>query len=180
MSFRPLAISDLPQLHAWLNRSHVLEFYGQRPTTLEDVTHKYGPRLSPTSPVQPWLIFMDSHPAGYVQWYWLVDLPPIVEGLCNLAGAAGLDVFIGESAWLGRGLGSAAIAAFIHEVLIPEYGVERILVDPADTNTRAIRAYEKVGFLRVAGPRFDEDTAPYYMLFDPGISSVPAQAGCKV
>ncbi|MFC4426694.1 GNAT family N-acetyltransferase [Deinococcus navajonensis] len=80
--------------------------------------------------------------AGSLQWYWLVDSLPTIEGLCGPVGAAGLDVFMGEPTLLGQGVGSAAIGALIHEVLVGRYGVTRILIDPARTNTRAIRVYE--------------------------------------
>ncbi len=61
--------------------------------------------------------------------------------------SAGIDLFV-ESAAQGRGVGPAAIrlcAAYLFDVL----GHHRLTIDPAATNERAIRAYEKVGFRRV-------------------------------
>ncbi len=160
-------MEDLPRLHVWLNRPHVLEFYGQRRVTPEEVRRKYEPRLHPESRVQPWIVLVDDRPAGYVQWYWLRDHPPGIAGWCDLDGAAGLDVFLGEPTLLGQGVGSAAINDFIRDVLVAGHGVTRVLIDPAVTNVRAIRAYEKVGFRRLSTFEAPNPTSPCFMLFEP-------------
>lgn len=49
---------------------------------------------------------------------------------------------------IGRGLGPEALRLLI-DWLIAERGHHRITIDPAATNLRAIRAYEKVGFRAV-------------------------------
>lgn len=60
---------------------------------------------------------------------------------------AGLDLFLG-SAFQGQGLGVEAIRAVL-AYLIDVRGHHRFVIDPAADNTRAQRAYEKVGFRRV-------------------------------
>jgi aminoglycoside 6'-N-acetyltransferase len=60
---------------------------------------------------------------------------------------AGIDIFVG-AAHQGRGLGGDAIrvlARYLFEVR----GHHRLIIDPAVTNERAIRAYERIGFRRV-------------------------------
>jgi len=47
---------------------------------------------------------------------------------------------------MGRGHGSAFVNAFIEELL--RNGTPRVVLDPKPTNGRAIRAYEKAGFVR--------------------------------
>lgn len=46
---------------------------------------------------------------------------------------------------LGCGHGSAFIRAFIDHLFARD--VPRIVIDPSPSNTRAIRAYEKAGFV---------------------------------
>jgi len=58
--------------------------------------------------------------------------------------SAGIDLFLGES-WQGLGLGREAVGVLVRH-LIESRGHHRLTIDPASTNTRAIRAYEKVGF----------------------------------
>ncbi len=50
---------------------------------------------------------------------------------------------------LGRGHGSAFIRAF-HRAERLARGVPRIVIDPKSANPRAVRAYEKAGFVKAA------------------------------
>jgi len=47
---------------------------------------------------------------------------------------------------LGRGHGSAFLRSFADQLLAS--GTPRVVIDPAPSNARAIRAYEKAGFCR--------------------------------
>jgi aminoglycoside 6'-N-acetyltransferase len=60
---------------------------------------------------------------------------------------AGIDVFLTTGAQ-GQGVGPEAIR-MVCRWLFDERGHHRVVIDPAATNVRAIRAYEKVGFRRV-------------------------------
>ncbi|HXX30944.1 MAG TPA: GNAT family protein [Myxococcaceae bacterium] len=60
---------------------------------------------------------------------------------------AGADLFV-ASAWQGKGLGSEAVRGVAGH-LFDARGHHRMVIDPAATNLRAIRAYEKVGFRQV-------------------------------
>ena len=60
-------------------------------------------------------------------------------------GTRGLDQFIGEADMLGCGHGSGFIRTFIDQLFAR--GVPRIVIDPSPANPRAIRAYEKAGFV---------------------------------
>jgi aminoglycoside 6'-N-acetyltransferase len=60
---------------------------------------------------------------------------------------AGIDVFL-DPAHHGEGLGPDAIRT-LARYLVKERGHHRLTIDPAATNERAIRAYEKLGFRKV-------------------------------
>lgn len=60
---------------------------------------------------------------------------------------ASVDVFVG-SRWHGRGLGTESIRLVVRH-LFSTLGHHRVVIDPAAHNTRAIRAYERVGFRTV-------------------------------
>ena len=70
---------------------------------------------------------------------------------------AGIDLFL-DPALHGRGLGSEAVRRVVRH-LIDDLGHHRITIDPAATNTAAIRAYQKVGFSRVGIMRRSERDA---------------------
>ena len=57
---------------------------------------------------------------------------------------AGIDIVLGERVQ-DRGYGSDAVRA-VDRWLIAERGHHRLTIDPAASNARAIRAYERVGF----------------------------------
>jgi aminoglycoside 6'-N-acetyltransferase len=60
---------------------------------------------------------------------------------------AGVDLFV-SSAWQGKGVGGEAVKA-VAKHLFQSRGHHRLVIDPAASNLRAIRAYEKVGFRKV-------------------------------
>ena len=57
---------------------------------------------------------------------------------------ASIDISL-RSPWQGKGLGPDAIRA-LARFLIHQRGHHRLTIDPAAHNTRAIKAYERVGF----------------------------------
>jgi aminoglycoside 6'-N-acetyltransferase len=67
---------------------------------------------------------------------------------------AEIDLFL-DPALHGRGLGAEAVRLLVRH-LIDDRGHHRITIDPAATNTAAIRAYEKVGFKPVGVMRQSE------------------------
>jgi aminoglycoside 6'-N-acetyltransferase len=62
-------------------------------------------------------------------------------------GHAGIDLFL-DAAHQGRGRGPEAIR-LVARYLFETRGHHRLTIDPAAANTRAIRAYERVGFRAV-------------------------------
>ena len=68
-------------------------------------------------------------------------------------GSRGIDQFIGEPDMIGRGHGSAFVREHVDRLFAG--GVPAVGVDPDPENARAIRAYEKAGFVR--GPVQDTE-----------------------
>jgi len=58
----------------------------------------------------------------------------------------GIDLFIGNSDHLGRGLGEKVISQFIQEEVFTDTNTICCIVDPLATNTRMIHVNEKMGF----------------------------------
>jgi aminoglycoside 6'-N-acetyltransferase len=130
---------DLPLLREWLARSHVREWWG-------DPNEQFGLVSGDMSEpaMDQYIASHDGVPFGYLQCYrltdWNICFGPQPEA------TRGIDQMIGEPGMIGRGHGSAFIRTFIEGLL--ESGTPRIVVDPDPDNARAIRAYEKAGFLR--------------------------------
>lgn len=146
-SFRPLTEEDLPLLHEWLNRPHLLEWWSAEQSP-EDVRAKYLPRIADAGAAKPFLALLEDRPVGYIQSYevsegsddWWPDRPG--------PGVLGIDQFLADGDRLGQGLGTAMVRRFTDR-LFEDPWVTEIRVDPRPDNTRAIRCYEKVGFRRI-------------------------------
>jgi len=92
-----------------------------------------------------------------------------------------LDVWLDSEANCGRGLGTDAIEALVG-YLRAELGVRTFMMQPSARNPRAVRAYEKVGFVRV--PATPEEIAAEWggvdhhdsvlMIREAGPAAVPA------
>lgn len=166
ISFRPLRVDDLPLLHRWLNHGEVLRWYGQRPSTLDEVAAKYTPRIKGESPTRPFIILLDDQPIGYVQVY-LVSAYPEHSGHLILAygeDAAAIDIFIGEDGHRHRGLGPLALRRFLQTVVFATLDVECCVIDPEPDNLTAIRAYEKAGFHYVLTGEIPESGEQAYVM----------------
>lgn len=74
-----------------------------------------------------------------------------------------IDVWIGDEADLGRGYGTRIMELAI-ERCFAEPGVEAILIDPLESNLRARKFYERLGFRFVERRRFNEDDCAVYRL----------------
>src|SRR5436190_16973097 len=157
--FRPMSDGDLPLVRDWLARPHVHEWWGdpdeqfglvsgdmnepamdQYIVSLKAVSSEVG-----TGSRQENASAQDSGaPFGYLQCYRLTDW-----NICfgsQPEQTRGIDQMIGEPEMVGRGHGSGFIRAFIDGLL--SSGTPRVVVDPDPENARAIRAYEKAGFVR--------------------------------
>ena len=141
---------DLPLLHDWLQRPHWVEWWGDEAQhrTLAGTRAQYLPHVLAGQGVTPYIAMRGDEPIGYAQSYvalgsgdgwWEDETDP---------GVRGIDQSLGRAELLGRGLGTLLVTALV-ERLFADPGVTRIQTDPAPTNLRAIRCYEKAGFRRL-------------------------------
>ncbi|MBU0583850.1 MAG: acetyltransferase [Alphaproteobacteria bacterium] len=147
--FRAVTEDDLPMLSAWLAEPHVAEWWNDGPgTALAEIVEAMD-----SDSTEPLIVELDGKPIGYVQSYdpHLEDDHPYQD---QPFGTLGIDVTIGVPELIGIGHGSRLVRAFV-EILFEE-GCPRVIIDPHPGNGRAIRAYEKAGFMRLG-----ERTTPF-------------------
>jgi AacA4 family aminoglycoside N(6')-acetyltransferase len=149
VSLRLMTEHDLPMLHDWLNRPHIVEWWGgeeARPT-LDEVREHYLPRVMAEESVTPYIAMLGTEPIGYAQSYvalgsgdgwWEHETDP---------GVRGIDQSLANPEQLNRGLGTKLVRTLV-ELLFSDPSVTKIQTDPAPNNQRAIRCYEKAGFVQ--------------------------------
>ena len=102
---------------------------------------------------EPLIVELDGRPIAYIQSYdpHLEDGHPYQD---QPFGTLGMDITIGIPDLVGKGHGSAIVRQFVD--MLFEEGAPRVIIDPHPDNRRAIRAYEKAGFVA-----FDTRTTIY-------------------
>lgn len=145
---RKIEVEDADKLVQWLSDERVLFFYGGRdqPQDLKMVKDHYLSK--PDETVTRCMIEWDQVLIGYIKYYPLEEDKRRAYGYPQQVAAWGMDQFIGEPAYWNRGIGTKLVQGMV-EHLVKEKEAEVIVVDPQIRNTRAIRCYEKCGFVRV-------------------------------
>jgi aminoglycoside 6'-N-acetyltransferase len=149
IEFQDLAERDFPTLSRWLAEPHVRRFYQKTPVTLGEIAREYGPAIRGKEPTRCYLAISDGTPFAYLQCYRNTDYPDWVE-IIGAGDGVSIDLYIGDPAFLHRGLGRAALRGYLHRIALARFPAERrgyIGHEPA--NTAALRCSEAAGFRRI-------------------------------
>ena len=147
--FRAVTEADLQMLRSWLAEPHVAEWWGEGPdASLAEIVEAMD-----SVETEPLIVELDGRPIAYIQSYdpHLEDGHPYRD---QPFGTLGMDISIGPPDLVGKGHGSAIVRQFTD--MLFEEGCPRVIIDPHPDNRRAIRAYEKAGFVA-----FDTRTSVY-------------------
>lgn len=154
ISFMPLQADHFPLLLKWLEMPHIKAWWDHNlHWTPELIKEKYGSYIDGykvekgvKKPLQAYIIYATGTPIGYIQLYNAYDFPRengnLPEDLPK--SLAALDFYIGEPAFIGKGLAPLILHKFFEDHVRDKYKV--CFVDPNHSNRQAIRTYEKVGF----------------------------------
>jgi aminoglycoside 6'-N-acetyltransferase len=148
LSFEVIRKDDIPLMHSWFNEPHVQRFYSLREWSEAEVLHKLLPAIEFKNRLFGFIIFFQQKPIGYIQYYSVKDFPwPQQDFAPNVEKeAAGLDLFIGNPSFIGKGLGSAIITQFLEDLIWPRF--QFCVVDPDERNLASIKLFEKCKFVR--------------------------------
>lgn len=145
MTLKKMKKSDIPLLLKWFKMDHIREYwFSIRNKTENEIVEKYTKRLK-EGKIETFIICHKNTKIGLIQTYILEDTSQFhVEGLSK-----GIDLFIGDTNYLNRGFGTNAIRELLVEYVFDDNSIINACIDPEVRNSRAIRAYEKVGFKHV-------------------------------
>lgn len=144
--------TDLPLMQHWLTLPHIAKWY----TEPEDWLYELEHRKDEFHWLHHFIVESGEHPIGFCQFYeyrlsgetWHGDLP--------LEGAYSIDYLIGESEYLGKGLGRQIVLELTSRIRVQE-NARRILVQPAPENAASCRTLLSAGF------SFDSANAVYLL-----------------
>ena len=168
IEFRSLVEADFILLQKWLSEPHILKGWGLKDKSdLAEIKEKYysytqGYKITngQRKNIYAYVVFMEKHPIGYIQYYNVRDFPR--EGYqyqTNKSSVAGLDFYIGEIDYLRKGLSILILNEFINTILFKDFS--EVFVDPAFENKNAFEAFSKVGFKVI---RSCSDIRKYFMI----------------
>lgn len=153
---RPATIEDLPLLKHWETQPHVI-------ASGVDEDWNWAHELRRFPPWREQLIAeADGRPIGVVQ---IIDPAREETHYWGLVpdNLRAIDIWIGEPNDLGRGYGTIMMTLVI-ERCFEDKAVTAILIDPLESNTDAIRFYERIGFQFDEKRRFGDDDCLVYVL----------------
>ena len=164
ISFRPLALRDLPAVHRWMNAPHAERWWGRRGMTLEAVVEEYSSYIDGRVPIHAYVVRSADRDIGLMEWVRFGDFPELMEvyGVEDPE-AVNCDALIGEPSFAHRGLGPPMITLFLREIAFADARRTACFIDPEAENAIAIRAYEKAGF-RFVRDTHDEDGAAIHLM----------------
>ncbi len=155
ISLVPLAEVHFSLLLRWLLTPHVRQWWDSGMVWTQeriiekyrDYTEGYKFENGLRKPIEAFIITVDAVPVGYIQAYNPYDFrrEQLLENVP--VSLLALDLYIGESDFLNKGVGCQAIMLLLSRY-VGKY--EYAFVDPAINNSVAIRMYEKGGFTKCA------------------------------
>ncbi|MGH6838588.1 MAG: GNAT family N-acetyltransferase [Methylocella sp.] len=149
IAFRPVEERDFPLLTAWLAEPHVRRFYQKTSVALEDVALEYGPCVRSEEPGVCHLAISAGTPFAYLQCYRNADYREWAD-LIGVDGGISVDLFIGDSTYLRKGFGRAALSGYLLRVAFPYYREEKNAYIAHDRrNVGALNCSLAVGFRRL-------------------------------
>ncbi len=143
LNLRKLEEKDLALLQKWENTPHVKEFWDSDKEYDEEYC-EYVFRTKNDS-LKQFIFEYEDQPVGYIQYYHACE---VGDGWWEnqKPGTYGIDLYIGESKFLGLGLGKKIIELIIEEIKIQEE-VVKIIADPCPENFRMQNILEDIGFV---------------------------------
>jgi aminoglycoside 6'-N-acetyltransferase len=135
VTLRPASESDLDLLTGWFADPLIYEWWGGSPIRREVVAEKYIGRRRPA--VESLIIEAEGTPIGYIQYHQGFEA-------YHHADEGGMDMFVAPHA-RRRGFGRDAATTLVR-YLLTERSWSRVTVDPAKSNSRALRFWRECGF----------------------------------
>lgn len=147
---RPLTRDDFGLLSSWLAQPVVARWWAHDPSPTA-VEADFGDAVDGREPGWTWIGEVEGRPFGLIQDYAIDSYPEYVEefieaGIELPAGAWSIDYLIGDQGMVGRGYGTALIAADVASIWQREPGASCLIVPVHADNAASVGALRSAGF----------------------------------
>jgi aminoglycoside 6'-N-acetyltransferase len=154
VSLRAMTRGDLPDVARWRSSERLRKWFAaDGEPDLESVTARYGPRIDGMTPTRMWVVEVNGRSVGFCQDYRVRDHPEYAV-LTPDPDAVAVDYAIGDDSFVGRGIGTRMLWAWMSGARRPYPDVTSYFSSPDHRNEASLRVLDKVGFVR--GTWFDE------------------------
>ena len=158
--FEKASINYKKTIYDWLEASHVKEFWDNSQNHKDDILIFMNGRKDPSHYFEGichyWIGFINNEPyCLFVTTEVLPTEQEIPEAWKSYLSKSGktftIDFMIGNETYFGKGLASPTLKAFTGFIKTKiDSSVDTFLIDPEESNQRAIHVYTKAGFHHVA------------------------------
>ena len=143
---------DYGRIVEWRNLPHVRRWWDPDlpPLTLESAKAEYRPDTAPDGASKACIIELRRAPIGFIQFYkWIAYAEEAADVGIPFDGLTyGLDIFIGDPAHVGAGVGTRVVK-LVSDYLLDELHASSVALTTDVQNHVAQRCYEKAGFVKV-------------------------------
>jgi aminoglycoside 6'-N-acetyltransferase len=151
--FTLLRREDFPLLSRWLCTPHVARWWDDD-ASLDALESDYGGCVDGTEPCQVFIAHCNGAAVGLIQRYRFGAYPEYISELAPIVDVSpdctGIDYLLGPERALGKGIGTALIAAFVARTWVDDPATPAIVVPVHAENRASWRALERAGFSRIA------------------------------
>lgn len=155
ITFVKADITHKEHVFAWLQESHVQEFWDNSHEHKEDILNFMNGRITPSNYCEGlysyWIGLIDMVPFSMImtlQEKRSYDIPQLKKDYLSVTGTTySVDYMIGNKDYLGKNLGAKTLEQFMIFFRAEcDSNADTFLIDPDVTNPRARHVYEKAGF----------------------------------
>lgn len=156
--FQKASVNCYEKVLQWLEEPHVKEFWDNSLEHKKDILIFMKGRNEPSTYCDGifdyWIGFIHDEPYCLLMTSEILstesDLSELWrEHLSKSGRTFSIDFMIGNKKYLGCGLGGLTLKAFTQFIHDDDPSIDTFFIDPADTNSKAKRVYEKGGFTTV-------------------------------
>lgn len=150
IELQPIKDYDICLLEKWLYMPHIKKWFHETKNWLYEVEK----RNSEFKWIHHFIVTYENNPIGFCQYYEYCNSGEDWHGKITISGAYSIDYLIGETEYIGKGLGKDVVRALIERIKLCK-NAEKVIVQPEQDNTASCSLLAACGFV------FDKENQVY-------------------